>query len=161
MRSFCCSAATFLPAGSAKNKQHRVLLGISKCKSRCVLPPSGGNTYDSVPDAWIYGDGFAVLVESKANGDFSPGQMQAHLGSLRQDGREQPSELRTTWARIHSMFREYSLLPVLTDVARFIIGQFIQFLEYSGMSGFANFKLEHFSYFLLHDDDDARRWIRE
>ncbi len=29
------------------------------------------------------------------------------------------------------------------------------------MTGFTDFKIEHFRYFLLHDDDDARRWIRE
>jgi hypothetical protein len=35
--------------------------------------------YDSVPDAWIYGDGFAVLVESKVNGGFSPEQSRPTL----------------------------------------------------------------------------------
>jgi hypothetical protein len=68
-----------LPTGRAKDKQDRVLLGISRRESRCVFSQAVDKTSESVPDAWIYGDRFAVLVESKVNGDFSPGQMQAHL----------------------------------------------------------------------------------
>jgi len=41
-----------------------------------------------------------------------------------------------------------------------LVSQFIQFLEYSGMSEFTGFQPDHFHYFLLHDDDDARRWVR-
>jgi hypothetical protein len=148
-----------LPTGSAKNRQNRVLLGISKCGSRCVFSPGVDRTYDSLPDAWIYGDGFAVLVESKVNGDFSPGQMQAHLEYLRSDefgsGRV---ELRT-WRQLHSPFR--GLLPRLDGIPKFLVEQFIQFLEYSGMTGFTGFQIDHFHYFLLHDDEDARHWIRE
>jgi len=29
------------------------------------------------------------------------------------------------------------------------------------MTEFTGFKLDHFNYFLTHDDDDARRWVRE
>jgi hypothetical protein len=29
------------------------------------------------------------------------------------------------------------------------------------MSGFTGFQRDHFDYFLLHDDDDARRWVRD
>ena len=29
------------------------------------------------------------------------------------------------------------------------------------MAGFTGFQLDHFQYFLMHDDDDARLWIRE
>jgi hypothetical protein len=29
------------------------------------------------------------------------------------------------------------------------------------MSGFSGFRREHFDYFLIHDDDDARRWLIE
>jgi hypothetical protein len=75
-----------LPIRSAKDRQKRVLLGISKCESKCLFSPGVDKPYDSVPDAWVYGDGFAVLVESKVNGDFSPEQMQAHLEYLTHDG---------------------------------------------------------------------------
>jgi hypothetical protein len=150
-----------LPVSSAKDRRDRVLLGITKCESRCAFPPGVDKTYDSVPDAWIYGDGFAVLVENKVNGDFSPEQMQAHLDYLRHDGYPPPRVVLTTWRQLHCIFGRLLLLPELTGVAKFLIEQFIQFLEYSAMSGFTGFRTEHFRYFLLHDDDDARRWIRE
>jgi hypothetical protein len=148
-----------LPTGSAKDRRDRELMGISKCESSCVVSPDADSTYGSVPDAWIYGDGFAALVENKTDGDFSPGQMQAHLGRLRQDESKPPRQIRLTWRQLHSMFGKFRLLPGPTGVAKFLIEQFIQFLDYSGMSGFTGFQTEHFRYFLLHDDEDARRWI--
>ena len=29
------------------------------------------------------------------------------------------------------------------------------------MSGFTGFQCDHFDYFLLHNDNDARRWVRD
>ncbi len=50
----------------------------------------------------------------------------------------------------------------LTDTSsRLLVKQFIEFLEYSGMSGFSGFRCEHFDYFVLHDDEDSRRWVLE
>jgi hypothetical protein len=51
-----------LPSGSACQKRNRVLLGISPVKSAWEPSPTSQAAYVSVPDAWIYGDGFAVLV---------------------------------------------------------------------------------------------------
>jgi len=144
--------------GGAANRRRRVLLGISKQES-AWLPEAGPETRDSsLPDAWVYGDGFAVLVESKVNGDFSPGQMQAHFERLRPiDGRPPKIEL-VTWKQIHRLFGDF--LPSLKDAAsRLLVEQFIQFLEYNGMSGFTGFRREHFDYFVMHDDDDGRRWV--
>jgi hypothetical protein len=104
---------------------------------------------------------YAVLVESKVSGGFSPGQMRAHLEYLTGDECRPPSVELRTWRQIHLVFRKLLLLPELTGVSEFLKEQFIQFLEYSVMSGFTGFQTEHFRYFLLHDDDDARRWIRE
>jgi hypothetical protein len=151
-----------LPAGSAAMKRDRILLGISKKKSAWE-PDAGadaGETYESVPDAWVYGEKFAVLVESKVNDDdFSQGQMQAHLARLRSIESGTPAITRKkTWGQIHRLFND--LLPKLTESsAQLLVQQFIQFLEYSGMSEFTGFRLDHFNYFLLHDDEDARRWI--
>ena len=150
-----------LPIRSARDRRDRVLLGISRFESRCVFFPGADKRYESVPDAWISGDKFAVLVESKVNGDFLPCQMQAHHEYLTPSGARAPLVDLRTWRQLHSMFEKFLLLPGLTDGARYLIEQFIQFMEYSGMSGFTDFKIEHFRYFLLHDDDDARRWIRE
>jgi len=148
-----------LPGGAA-NKRYRVLLGISKQESAWSPCAGGQTTYESLPDAWVYGNGFAVLVESKVNGDFSPGQMEAHYRRLGPKESTPPIIKLTTWKQIHGLFCRF--LPILTDnVSRLLVEQYIEFLEYSGMSGFTGFRREHFDYFVLHDDDDARRWVLE
>lgn len=150
-----------LPSGTAAEKRIRVFLGISKKKINWADAGVNG-TSESVPDAWIYGDKFVVLVESKINdAAFSPGQVQAHLARLKSIGHKSPRIVTKTWGQIHGFFER--LLPSLTDTpsAKLLVEQFIEFLEYTGMSEFTGFRLEHFRYFLLHDDDDARRWIRD
>jgi hypothetical protein len=135
-----------------------VLLGISKQESAWSPGAGAAARYESVPDAWVYGDGFAILLESKVNGDFSPGQMEAHYRRLRPIEGAPPVIELTTWKRVHHLFCR--LLPRVTDAAsRLLVKQFIELLEYCGMSGFTGFRHEHFDYFLLHDDDAARRWI--
>jgi len=149
-----------LPSRNAAHRRHRVLLGISKSKSAWAPGVRAGPTYESLPDAWIYGDGFAVLVESKVGGsDFTPKHMGAHLARLASAEHAPPKIVLRTWRDVHGFFHD--LLPSLTDAATLLlVGQFIQFLEYSDMSGFTGFQRDHFDYFLLHDDDDARRWVR-
>lgn len=149
-----------LPTATAAGKRDRVLLGISK-KELDWVTPGVDEKCESVPDAWLYGDNFAVLVESKINdAAFSQRQMQAHLSRLQSTGHRPPKVVAKTWGQIHGFFE--SLLPRLKDVssAKLLVEQFIEFLEYTGMTEFNGFRLEHFRYFLLHDDDDARRWIR-
>lgn len=150
-----------LPSGHAAHRRHRVLLGISKSKSEWSPGTSTESQYESVPDAWIYGDGFAVLVEIKVgDGGFSPGQMQAHFARLKSTEHLPPKIVLKTWRDVHGFF--HNLLPSLTDASSFLlVTQFIQFLEYSDMSGFTGFHRDHFDYFLLHDDDDARRWVHD
>lgn len=146
--------------GDAANKRHRILLGISKQGSAWLPGGNAVTTYESRPDAWVYGDGFAVLVESKVNGDFLPEQMQSHFKRLQQVGGTPPEIKLRTWKQIHSIFG--NVLPNLKEAgSRLLVEQFVQFLEYCGMSGFTGFRREHFAYFVLHDDDDARRWVLE
>lgn len=148
-----------LPGGAA-SRRNRVLLGISNQESAWSPDAGIATTYESLPDAWVYGDGFAVLVESKVNGGFSPRQMESHYGRLRPIDGTPPVIKLTTWKQVHRLFG--SFLPSMTDTAsRLLVKQFIQFLEYSGMSGFTGFRREHFDYFVLHDDDDTRCWILE
>jgi hypothetical protein len=150
-----------LPTATAADKRDRVLLGISKKELDWVDPGING-TAESVPDAWVYGDNFAVLVESKIDdAAFSQRQMKAHLARLQSTGHKPPKIVLKTWGQIHGFFEH--LLPRLTDVpsAKLLVEQFIEFLEYSGMTEFTGFRLEHFRYFLLRDDDEARRWIRD
>ena len=147
-----------LPSGSAALRQRCVLLGISPSQSRWSPEDAVDETYASIPDAWIYGEGFAVLVESKVAGDFINGQMQSHLARLQDRGHREPVVVLKTWRQVYDLFRRQ--LPSLTGASALLVQQFIEFLEYSDMSGFTGFRREHFDYFLSHDDDDARRWVR-
>lgn len=146
--------------GRAATKRHRLLLGISKEESSWSPDASLEPMKESRPDAWVFGDEFAILIESKVNCEFSPEQMQAHLTYLRSLDGIPPRIKLLTWKQIHRLFANF--FPNLTEPGpRLLVEQFIQFLEYSGMSGFTGFRREHFDYFVLHDDDDARRWILE
>jgi hypothetical protein len=158
-----------LPSGQAANRRHRVLLGISQQESKWLSEdwsPSADEERppkdEGVPDGWIYGDGFAVLLESKVtDADFSREQMARHYALLRSAEYLPPKVIPKTWREIHSFF-DNKLLPTLTEASSFLlVRQFIQFLEYLGMSGFTGFKRDHFDYFLLHDDDDARHWVHD
>src|SRR5262245_47612879 len=86
--------------------------------------------------------------------------MQAHFERLQPIEGTPPEIELLTWKQIHRLFCNFS--PRLKEAgARLLVEQFVQFLEYSGMSGFSGFRREHFDYFVLHDDDDARRWVLE
>lgn len=152
-----------LPSGTSVKKRSCILLGIAKHKQESNWGDEVANgTLESVPDAWVYGDGFAVLVECKVGeGKFSHNQMQAHIARLRSLGGVRPNKVLKTWAEIHGIFTRVLRSLRNAPSAMLLVEQFIQFLEFSGMSEFNGFRLDHFHYFLLHDDDDARRWIRE
>ncbi len=147
-----------LPSSPAASKKLRVLFGISRHQSHCHMDESERDAYESVPDGWIYGNGFAILVECKVCGDFTTGQMGAHIARLIVSGSPRPKVILKTWSEIHDFF--YRLLPKLSNSStQLLVSQFVQFLEYSGMSGFTGFRREHFEYFLLHDDEDSRLWV--
>jgi hypothetical protein len=149
-----------LPTAPAADKRDRVLLFISK-KMIDFGNADVDDNIQSIPDAWVYGDNFAVLVETKIdNAAFSLRQIQAHRARLHSTAHKSPREVLKTWGDIHGFFRD--LLPKLTNAssAKLLVGQFIEYLEYTGMTEFNGFQIEHFRYFLLHDDDDARSWIR-
>jgi hypothetical protein len=129
-----------LPSGSACKKRNRVLLGISKRNSEWTPDLGACSAYANVPDAWIFGDGFAVLVESKISGDFSSDQMGAHLACL--GATTPPKFVKRTWSEIHSFF--HRLLPQLNgEASKLLAGPFVQFLEYSAMTEFGGFQLDH------------------
>lgn len=150
-----------LPSGGAWHKKHRVLLGLSKQTSQWSSHRREKKVYDSLPDAWIYGDDVAILIESKVNdGAFDPFQMSSHLTRLNRKNGGDPIVVLKTWEEIHGIFRR--IAATLTNdhgCAAFLVMQFIQFLEYSGMTGFTGFRPDHFDYFITHDDDDTRGWV--
>ena len=121
----------------------------------------GSVSGESRPDAWLYGDDFVVLIESKV-GDASlePNQIRCHFRKLQVDNWQKPRCQVRTWAEVHQFFD--TLLPELKDKNKFLVEQFIQYLEWKGMTDFTGFDEGMFEFF-VHDEKnaDTQKWIRD
>lgn len=160
--------------GEIGNKSQRLLLGIVPTKE--IMDPCAelGRTVageeDSRPDAWIYGDDFVVLVESKVEGkegaSLELAQMERHYQKLLVDTEQQPDCRIYTWAEVHRFFKNLldELADELTKKDKWIIGQLAQYLEWIGMAEFTGLESGMFDYFaaLPIDDrnEDDRQWVR-
>jgi hypothetical protein len=105
------------------------------------------------PDAWLYGDDYVVLVESKVgDAPLRQTQMDRHFQKLC-GGVSQPRRTTKTWADVHRFFS--GVAARLEDDSRdkWIIGQFTQYLEWQGMNDFTGFTEEAFSLFDAQDND--------
>jgi hypothetical protein len=71
-----------------------------------VVSESEGQTNgDSRPDAWLYGEDFVVLLESKVgNAPLKSEQMDCHLQKLQVDSRYHARCQVRTWADVHQFF---------------------------------------------------------
>ena len=154
--------------GKIKTRAQRLLLGIlpsaankEDTNKQDTNICSGVETQvrvDSCPDAWIYGDDFVVLIESKVTGPLEKNQMRLHFQKLEMGGRK-PRYTELSWAEVHQLF--HRLLPGLRDKDKLIVEQFTKYLEANSMAGFVGFEQEVFDYFVTHDDEDSRRWVRD
>jgi hypothetical protein len=147
-----------------RRTSQRLLLGIvavPENKEDPILSKLKGlATGDSRPDAWIYGEDFVVLIESKVgNASLELNQMRSHFQKLQKDT-SRPVECKVqTWAEIHKFFT--SLISVLTDKDKWLVEQFTQYLEYKNMSEFSGFEETMFEFFVhTEKDSDIKQWIR-
>jgi len=147
--------------GEAKiyGKTQKVLLGLCPTETQIELDiqnmPSKGY---SVPDAWIYGDNFVILIESKVVGDFNSDQLEKHKNILRGNLSLEPQFIIKKWSDIHFFFNE--LLPNVNRRDYWLIKQFTQYLEWINMTEFTGFNTEIFDYFITHEDKDLRKWVK-
>jgi hypothetical protein len=112
-------------------------------------PVTGG----SQPDAWIFGDDFVVLIESKVGDDLlDVNQMRGHFRKLQQTSKNRPKCLVRTWAEVHHFFE--SISSDLTEKDTWLVQQFTQYLEWKGMTAFSGFEEWMFE-FLVSDQQDA------
>jgi hypothetical protein len=144
-------------------KSQRLLLGlVDKGQKSAYDDLEGSVEGDSRPDAWIYGENYVVLIESKV-GDASldPSQMQCHLQKLKAGARQRPRCKVQTWAKVHRFF--VGLLPGLSDQDKWLVEQFTQYLEWSSMTEFTGFEEGMFDFFVTRDDEDAvtKKWVRD
>lgn len=111
---------------------------------------------DSRPDAWLYGDDFVVLVESKTGENtLDLDQMACHWQKMR------PRRCKVlTWADVHKFFVD--LASGLNDAkSEWLVEQFTQYLEWTGMTEFVGFKEEMFEFFVSSEREaDTQQWVR-
>lgn len=148
-----------------RRTSQRLLLGLvdkpSKKMDSICAELEGPINGDSRPDAWLYGENFVVLIESKVGNDsLKLDQMRCHFRKLEKDASQPPKCQVRTWADIHQFF--VRLVSVLKGKNRWLVEQFIQYLEWQGMTEFTGFEEGMFEFF-VHDekDVDTKRWIRD
>jgi len=116
---------------------------------------------DSRPDAWLYGENFVVLIESKVGKDsLELNQMRCHFRKLEKDSSQPPKCQVRTWAKVHQFF--VKLVSELKDKNKWLVEQFIEYLEWKGMAEFIGFEEGMFEFF-VHDEKEAetKKWIRD
>jgi hypothetical protein len=107
---------------------------------------------DSRPDAWLYGEDFVVLIESKVeDASLELNQMRGHFRKLQVSSRHRPRCLVRTWAQVHQFFKE---LHELNGKDKWLVEQFTEYLEYQGMTEFTGFEEWMFQFF-VRDEQDA------
>lgn len=137
-------------------KSQRLLLGLIP-KDNQEQPNIVSTREDSRPDAWIYGDNYVVLIESKVVGNLDSNQTQYHLQKLQAGTSQQVRCVVRKWVDVHRFF--IGILPELSDKNKWLVKQFTQYLEWIGMAEFTGFKPEVFDYFIAHDDEEIRKWV--
>lgn len=143
-----------------RRKRQRLLLAVVGSNGtanqtlcdRLPIPPVGA----SRPDAWLHGDDFVVLVESKVeDSPLELNQMACHWHKLN------PQRCKVvTWAEVHEFF--VKMAGIFNDPKTiWIVKQFTDYLEWTGMTEFTGFREEMFEFFLASErDTDTQRWVR-
>jgi hypothetical protein len=146
--------------GLISRKQQRILLAIipSHLNHETHIEPADLQAGESRPDAWISGDDYVIIIESKVAGNLEPQQKQDHLRKLKV-GTIRPRYEERTWDEVHRFFM--GLLAELSGRSKWIVEQFIDYLEGIGMAEFTGFENEIFDYFFWHNDEEARKWVRD
>ena len=142
-------------------KPQRLLLGLVDKGENAVCAEWEAAEGDSRPDAWIYGQDYVVLIESKVgSASLDPSQMQCHFQKLQTDARQRPRFEVRTWAEVHRFF--VGLLPGLSDQDKWLVEQFTQYLEWNSMTEFTGFEEGMFDFFVIRDDEYAvtKEWVR-
>jgi hypothetical protein len=143
-----------------RRKSQRLLLAIVGAtnganESVCAQLP-GTPVGDSRPDAWLYGEDYVVLLESKIGESvLTLDQMACHWDKL------QPTCWRiVTWAQVHKFF--VKLMHELKDAkSKWLVEQLTQYLEWTGMTDFVGFTEGMFEFFVQSEKDpDAKKWVR-
>jgi hypothetical protein len=107
------------------NKQYEFILGIAPFM-RTNESSKLEEKLDSIPDAWIYGRNYTILVEMKVRGALDDGQLAAHKRKFTKSA----EIIEVTWANVINVL---SQLQLQTDsIEGYLVTQFLT--EFSEMS---------------------------
>ncbi len=147
-----------------RRRSQRLLLGLVSDKGQNTIcaeleGPAEGN---SRPDAWLYGENYVVLIESKVgNAPLELKQMRCHFQKLQTGANQQPRCEVRTWAEVHQFF--IGILSKLSDQDKWLVEQFTQYLEWNNMTEFTGFEKGMFDFFVTREDEDTstKKWVRD
>jgi len=129
----------------------RLVLGISPYGK--TEKAKFGKTAKNLPDAWIWGDDFVILLENKTKSELNSSQIERYHQQL-----DSSSVLSKSWiSDIYPVFRKVSIKPELSGKDRFLISEFRRYLEIIELSSFEGFELQDFAR-LLSEDRDERNY---
>ena len=156
-----CLQRNNIGKSSLRRKKELVLLAIVPEKKN-ILPISYKNKNYSRPDAWIYNDDFAILLESKVVGCLDYSQMREHYKKLDIKSQSEPKLIEITWSDIYTFFKsEIELLSKTKQtITKFLLGQFTEYLDMANLTEFTGFDSEFFDYFFYHDNEESRKWVK-
>ncbi len=157
----CCLQKNDIGISTLQRKNELILLTIVPEKKK-VVPFFSSSKHHSRPDAWIYGNKFAILVESKVVGYLNYPQMQEHYHKLAVNSKGTLECNEITWGEVQRFFRsELTATEYVnnsTDV--FLLKQFMEYLDMCNLADFNGFDSEFFDYFFTHDNEESRAWAK-
>jgi len=125
----------------------RVLVGITGGEVELRELPASARA--GRPDAWIFSDKWAVLVESKIGKKLSPGQLRAHARAAGWGPRTYRLVL-LTWEEIHKLCKSVERRVAKKDaVSRLLLRHWLAYLEHQNMAEFDKLDESDFDFFGL------------
>jgi len=99
----------------------------------------------SLPDAWLLGKDWTILIESKYEGGLDRNQVRRHNKILKS---KYKNPVVISWRQIHDFFNELKNESWLNARDKLLIGQFCNFLYQEQLAGFTGFEdAKYFDFF--------------
>ena len=145
-----------------RSRPQRVLLGLVPKEAGTESGQEASQSVEegSRPDAWMYGDNYVVLIESKVVGGLDADQKRRHELTLAAGAARTVRQEERRWPDVHRFFLDAKAELRLSGKNKWLVEQFTQYLEWNGMSDFAGLEEGVFEYFVTRDDPDTRTWVR-
>jgi len=149
-------------------KSKKLVIGISPMGS-VTLGDKSGDT--GRPDGWITGKNFAIAIESKTNIDkIEKYQIKRHCDILNTSYKiatKNESLLRNKWTDVYDFFKKDANVRKICsnhEVTRFLVDQFVKYMEVISLSEFPGFDSYDFVAYLddtlLDDKQEQKRSTR-